>query len=204
MHSVQRWITLLLLVLLALAASSSTLLVLANDDDDESSHRRDADKHKHSDDKHGGDGERLSDDRFDRAQKAAVEARDAAEEAVHSATSGVTDAARHAQEVIQETVEPVVTQVREVLQTTESKVKQAAPSLSPSPSFLTKIQRQLSSAARAVGTKSKRAVDRCKNLNQGDVKKVAAAALGVWGVAVGVGYLTTQNTPATGGGGRKK
>ena len=57
-------------------------------------------------------------------------------------------------------------------------------------SLLDNIKTNVSNAVGHVVTESKNVMERCKKLNKADIKKVAAAAVGIWGVAVGVGYLT--------------
>jgi hypothetical protein len=54
--------------------------------------------------------------------------------------------------------------------------------------FITRIKAQ----PPAFVTKCKSMVSRVRNLSSSELKKVAAAILGIWGVAVGVGWVTTS------------
>jgi hypothetical protein len=57
------------------------------------------------------------------------------------------------------------------------------------------LKSKLSSVVDAIVSKSKSIIERCKSMSKADIKKVAAAAVGIWGVAVGVGYLTKGSPP---------
>jgi hypothetical protein len=57
------------------------------------------------------------------------------------------------------------------------------------PSLGSKAKSALGPLVDKVVSRSKSAIDRVKNMSKSDAKKVAAAALGIWGVSVGVGWL---------------
>lgn len=81
-----------------------------------------------------------------------------------------------------------------------------AEQLKASSSLLTSVKSKITGAVDQVVDKSKKVLDRCKSMDKADVKKVAAAVVGVWGVAVGVGYLTQPGgvmAAVVGGAGKK-
>ena len=109
-----------------------------------------------------------------------------AAEAVSDYTEHVADdiAERaHVQE-IQHVIEDIVEDVVVASEAVKASTTKAAKSL------LDNIKTNISNAVGHVVTESKNLMERCKKLNKADIKKVAAAAVGIWGVAVGVGYLT--------------
>jgi hypothetical protein len=57
------------------------------------------------------------------------------------------------------------------------------------PSLGSKAKNALGPLVDKVVSRSRSAIDRVKNMSKSDAKKVAAAALGIWGVSVGVGWL---------------
>lgn len=89
----------------------------------------------------------------------------------------VEETAEAAQEAVEETVQEVVDTVAETTENTKSK---------------------LSGFVDGIVGKSKSLVDKVKSVSKKDAKKIAAAVVGIWGVSVGVGYLTNQaaTTPA--------
>ena len=114
------------------------------------------------------------------------------------------------EEVIEEpaVVEEVPPQVEEVVAVEEEPVvEEAAPTFVPPKEKTIEVDETPSSIKKASGslvdsvvTKSKsvvecskekvsKLIDRIKTLDKNDAKKVAAAALGIWGVSVGVGWL---------------
>jgi hypothetical protein len=90
-----------------------------------------------------------------------------------------------AQHAVQEAVEDVIAASDSIKDSTVKAAK----------SLVDNIKTKVSSAVDRVLTESKNVIERCKKMNKADVKKVAAAAVGIWGVAVGVGYLTKGTTP---------
>jgi ElaB/YqjD/DUF883 family membrane-anchored ribosome-binding protein len=84
-----------------------------------------------------------------------------------------------------EVFEEIVNEVHSVIDAVEEK----------SESVLEKVKSKLSSVVDTVISKAKSLIERCKNMSKADIKKVAAAAVGIWGVAVGVGYLTKGAPP---------
>jgi hypothetical protein len=82
--------------------------------------------------------------------------------------------------------------IQEVVESTKPKAESTPTtrSFSPKP-LLEKVKSGACSVVDKVKSKGKAVVDRAKTLSKDvDAKKVAAAAVGIWGVAVGVGYLT--------------
>ena len=99
-------------------------------------------------------------------------------------------------EPIRETVAedpPKVEEVKETVVEKPKEVKAAPTSKSSTDGPLASVKSAVCSAADKVISKSKSLLEKTKNISKSDMKKVAAAGLGIWGVAVGVGYLTQPN-----------
>ena len=113
----------------------------------------------------------------------------------------IQEAAEDAFEVIEHVVEEVaeVAHVKEVQQMVEDVVEASGnmqeTAVKAAKSFFDNIKTKATCAVDRVVTESKNVVQRCKNMSKADVKKVAAAAVGIWGVAVGVGYITKGSVP---------
>lgn len=60
---------------------------------------------------------------------------------------------------------------------------------SDSSTLSSKAKDAVGSMVEKIVSRSKSAIDRVKSMSKSDAKKVAAAALGIWGVSVGVGWL---------------
>jgi hypothetical protein len=96
-------------------------------------------------------------------------------------------------ETFDEQVEDEVNEIaEEVVESTETMTSTA---LKATKSLLDNVKNKVSDAVDLIVSESKNVIERCKNMNKADVKKVTAAAVGIWGVAVGVGYLTKGTTP---------
>lgn len=80
--------------------------------------------------------------------------------------------------------EPVKTKAAE-----ESKKNLSSNPSSPAPS------KAGPGIVKAFVTKGKALLDRAKSMSKKDMKKTAAVALGVWGLAAGVGWLASSNKP---------
>jgi hypothetical protein len=115
------------------------------------------------------------------------EAAEAVVENVEHVYENIAEAV-HVEEV-QHVVEDVVEEVAAVSESMKESTVKAAKSLVDS------IKTKVSSAVDRIVAESKSVMERCKKMNKADVKKVAAAAVGIWGVAVGVGYLTKGTAP---------
>ena len=115
---------------------------------------------------------------------------EAAEAVVDYIEHVVEDAAEaaHVQEV-QHKVQEVVEDIVEASEGMKTSTVNAAKSL------LGNMKTKVTSAVDRIVAESQNVVERCKKMNKADVKKVAAAAVGIWGVAVGVGYLTKGTSP---------
>lgn len=112
------------------------------------------------------------------------------EEAMDTAGGYVEEAYESVQESVEETMEPVVEKIDEVVEETKAKVEEVVPKKETKASeALEKIKTKVAAAIGIVVDKSKEVADRAKSMSKQDAKKVAAAALGVWGVSVGVGWL---------------
>jgi cytochrome c2 len=83
-------------------------------------------------------------------------------------------------DVVADESKPVAEEVKGVPVPGESK---------SSPSFASKAKNAVGPLVDEVVNRGKSAIDRIKNMSKSDAKKVAAAALGIWGVSVGVGWL---------------
>lgn len=129
--------------------------------------------------------------RFEQAQEAVQEARAAAETAATAAKGKVEEVAAVFEP--EEGKKEDAPEPKAVPESTPAKKDSPSKTTKPSPQLFKTVKSQVTSAVDKVVEKSKAALDRAKNMNKADVKKVAAAAVGVWGVAVGVGYLTTGN-----------
>jgi transcription termination factor NusB len=162
-----------------------------------------------------------SDPRFDSAQEAAAAARDrmdhAAEAAAAAAAAGEEDGEAMAEtveavfddetagEAVQRTVEEVQGKAEQVYEAvketitapmTQEERRQEGRSLKDiAKNGIDKANQSIRRLADCVTTKAKDIQTSIKtsisNMERKDVKKVAAAAVGAWGIAVGVGYLTT-------------
>jgi vacuolar-type H+-ATPase subunit E/Vma4 len=177
MNSAQRWLKLLVLVM-AVALAFVTTAVIGQESTDERAQQ------------------------FDDAVDRATKMREDAEAAAASAASHVHDEAKEAQQAAadaaaqaRETVEQVTEQVKE----TVAKKVPKAPKKEKSPAttangggVLGKVKTSLTSVVDKAVSQSKALVKRAKAMDKSDVKKVAAAVVGIWGVAVGIGYVTNQ------------
>lgn len=110
-------------------------------------------------------------------------------------------------EVVEEKVKEIPAKVEEakekVMDATKAAVKEAKTKAAPPTSKASSGDGPLASVKSAVKcvvdkvvSKSKSLLEKTKKVSKSDMKKVAAAGLGIWGVAVGVGYLT-QPSPAS-------
>jgi phosphoribosylpyrophosphate synthetase len=99
---------------------------------------------------------------------------------------------QHYQEEVQEEVQEQAQEYVEQVQHVEEQVEEAAAS----------GKGKVAGLVDKVVSEAKSLVNRVKSMNKADAKKVAAAALGVWGVSVGVGWLaqTVKAGAADGGG----
>jgi hypothetical protein len=165
-----------------------------------------------------------SDPRFDSAQEAAAAARERMEHAAQAAAQAAADAANEAGEAVAETAEAVFDHEDAVQRTLEDVAEQVQDSAeqvyesvvpetvatapmtqeerASSRSLKSIVADGLSSARQAiarvtdcVGNKAMDIKTSIANMERKDAKKVAAAAVGAWGLAVGVGYLTTPRGP---------
>ena len=116
----------------------------------------------------------------------------------------VEEMAESVKEVVEEQVEEIVAEVKEeqtppkveqVKETVKAETKAAPTPKSSDAGPLATVKSAICSAVDEVVSKSKSLLEKSKNISKSDMKKIAAAGLGVWGVAVGVGYLT-QPAPA--------
>ena len=122
---------------------------------------------------------------------------DEVEEMAESVKEVVEDVVEE-QDPVQETVaEEKVTppKVEQVKETVKAETKAAPTPKSSDDGPLAAVKSAICSAVDEVVSKSKSLLEKTKNISKSDMKKIAAAGLGVWGVAVGVGYLT-QPAPA--------
>jgi DNA anti-recombination protein RmuC len=107
------------------------------------------------------------------------------------------------QEVVQERVEEIQEQAQEYV---EEMVEQAKEEMEYAEEHVEKVVASTKEVSGGlvdkVVSEAKSLVNRIKSMNKADAKKVAAAALGVWGVSVGVGWLaqTVKAGAADGGG----
>lgn len=65
---------------------------------------------------------------------------------------------------------------------------------------LTKLKNTVQDTMKCCLDKCKTFVDRCKNMSKNDMKKVAAAALGIWGIGAGIGWLVQSTGTPRGSG----
>lgn len=79
--------------------------------------------------------------------------------------------------------EPVVQEAASVPVPDEPKKGDSAPSL------VSKAKGTVGPLVDKLVSQGRTAIDRIKGMSKSDAKKVAAAALGIWGVSVGVGWL---------------
>jgi transcription termination factor NusB len=160
-----------------------------------------------------------SDPRFDSAQEAAAAARDRMGHAAEAAAAAAA-AVQEGGEAMAETVEAVFDQTGEAVQRTVENVQGSAEQVyetvketitapmtqeerrqegrslkDMAKNGIDKANQSIRRLADCVTTKAKDIKTSIKtslsNMERKDVKKVAAAAVGAWGIAVGVGYLTT-------------
>ena len=96
---------------------------------------------------------------------------------------------------------PVPEQAPAVTEEVSSEASKAGTFVS---SKLAPIKEKVLAAVGKVVDCAKSMIDRVKNMSKTQVKKVAAAVLGVWGVSVGVGYLTSASSAAKDVVGKKK
>ena len=119
-------------------------------------------------------------------------------EDIQEAAEAAVDYIEHVAEVVAEKahVQDVQHAVEEVVENiVEASEGLKASTAKATKSLVDNIKTKVSSAVDRIVTESKNVIERCKKMNKADVKKVAAAAVGIWGVAVGVGYLTKGTTP---------
>jgi hypothetical protein len=145
------------------------------------------------------------------AAQAAADAANEAGEAVAETAEAVFDAEDAAESVQQRTLEDVAEQVQDSAQQVYESVVPETVATAPMTqeerasngrSLKNIVADGLSSARQAiarvtdcVGNKAMDIKTSIANMERKDAKKVAAAAVGAWGLAVGVGYLTTPRGP---------
>jgi hypothetical protein len=119
-------------------------------------------------------------------------------EEIQAEAEAVVDHIEHVAEDVAEAVqvEEVQHRVEEVVEDiVVASEDMKASTVKATKSLLDSMKSKVSIVVDQIVVKSKNVVERCKKLSKADVKKVAAAAVGIWGVAVGVGYLTKVTTP---------
>lgn len=121
------------------------------------------------------------DEAFEKAQEQVAQEAAAAAETVAAAVDEVVEAVEDVVDAVPETI------VEDVV---ESISRGGAADDKSKTSPLSSIKTKLSGLVDSVVTKSK---DVVATVKKQDMKKVAVGAIGVWGVAVGVGYLTKQD-----------
>lgn len=92
--------------------------------------------------------------------------------------------------IVPESVQQVMDTVQETVDTATETVTKS------SNNVVTRVKSGIHGFVNAIVTKSKSLVNKTRNLSKSDLKKVAAAGLGIWGITVGVGYLTQQQQTA--------
>jgi Na+/phosphate symporter len=130
-----------------------------------------------------------------------------AEEEVHHAEGNVEveqAAEKYEEETVPEIIEAVDEQVDKEVQKEETNFAEddvettenmASTAVKATKDLFDNMKSKVTDAVDLIVSESKNVIERCKNMNKDDVKKVAAAAVGIWGVAVGVGYLTKGTSP---------
>jgi ElaB/YqjD/DUF883 family membrane-anchored ribosome-binding protein len=110
------------------------------------------------------------------------------EDVTDTVMGGAEDAAGDGAETIADRIEDAVEDVMETMEDVAESVKASGESA------IEKVKSAVASAKDCIVSKSKAVVDKVKGIDKATAKKLAAGAIGVWGVSVAVGFLTKGNS----------